>query len=116
MQLAVKRPRQVTLGRTQSYRVILTLTSADPQEDVALFVCVNDGVSGQFDRIADPLELKDITTTPTAATYRTAQLDLKLYSKDLADALIAEVVEDLKRAYVPLPTGVQVLSGATVFP
>jgi len=115
MLLSVGRPRQVTLGRTQSYRVILTLTSANPQEDVALFVCVNDGVTPQFDRIAEPSELSSITTTPTAETFRTAQLDLLMYSKDLADALIAEVVADLQLQPAGV-SGVQVLSGATVFP
>lgn len=114
MQLSVKRPRQVTTGRTQSYRVILTLSSSDPQEDVALFVCVNDGVSGQFDRIADPLELKSITTTPTAPTFRTAQLDLYAYSEGLADAMIIEIVSDLNTFYnARAPLGTISLSGAT---
>lgn len=116
MQLRVKRPRQVTTGRTQSYRVILTLTPEDPQEDVALFVCVNDVGSTQFDRVVDPLELRGITTTPTAETFRTSELDLLLPGKDLADALILEVVADLQRfVHVP-PGGVQLLSGATVLP
>lgn len=117
MQLAVRRPRQVTTGRTQSYRVILTLSSNDPQEDVALFVCTNDGVSPQFDRIADPLELKDITTTPTAATFRTAQLDLYVFSKDLADAMILAIVDDLNAFYGSTPpVGTVLLSGATELP
>jgi hypothetical protein len=115
MLLEVRRPRIVTTGRTQSYRVILTLSSADPQEDVALFVCVNDGVTPQFDRIAEPQELRLITTTPTAPTFRTAQLDLLMYSKDLADALIAEVVADLQLQPAGV-SGVQVLSGATELP
>lgn len=114
MRLSVKRPSQVTTGRTQSYRVILTLTSEDPQEDVALFVCVNDGVSPQFDRVADPLELRGITTTPTATTFRTHQLDLLLPGKELADALILAVVGDLQGITQPAPAGMQQLSGATV--
>lgn len=116
MQLKVQRPRQVTTGRTQSYRVVLTLTSDKPDEDVALFVCVNEGAIPQFDHIAEAWELPVVTTTVTAETFRTSQVDLLLASKDLADALILEVVGDLQRPATAALTGTQVLSGATVIP
>ncbi len=116
MLLNVRRPKVVTTGRTQSYRVILTLTSEDPQEDVALFVCVNDGVSPQFDRVVGALELRQVTTTPTATEFRTHELDLLLAGQPLAEALILEVVADLQALVRVPPGGINLLSGATVIP
>lgn len=116
MQLKVRRPRQVTTGRTQSYRVILTLTSDRVDEDVALFVCVNEDTIPQFDHIAETWELPVVTTKTTAETFRASEIDLLLASKDLAEALILEVVADLQRPATAALTGTQVLSGATVLP
>lgn len=106
--LQVSRPKNYTVGRTQSYRVALLVegsVSYPPPEsgavdrymlDQNVFVVVK-GVDGlyQFDRVAFPAEFSTIPTTP-GDTYRTNRLDLYLPSKTMADQLVRAVATDIE--------------------
>lgn len=111
--LNVKRPADVSLGKTQSYRIGLVITGL---VDPAMFVCTSaDGVIN-FDHVATATEMLTVTTDPTKTPYRTAALDLYLPAKSLADELILAVVADLQAfvdAPVTPPTSTY-LSGASI--
>lgn len=110
--LQVTRPNGYTTGRTQSYRVVLsvsgTLQYSKPESgtqdryvlDQNVFVVLLDGAASipHFDRIALPAEFATLTTTPGASgtEYRTSTVDLYLPSKALADQLVTAVVQDIQ--------------------
>ena len=116
MLLEVRRPRIVTTGRTQSYRVGLRIVAEIPGEEVALFVCTRDGSIRNFERIAEVDELRTIPMDPAKPEYRTDTVDLYVAAQGLADNMITAIQGDLRdftgaSAFVQGP---RVLSGASV--
>lgn len=114
LKLEIQRPEATTLGRTQSYRLIIqaqilaedltqsSSSSADDGQllaalqDPAIFVITTDDNQVEsFERVVEPIEL---TTLPTAGPLRrTDRLDLWLPAgEELANELLEALVEDVR--------------------
>lgn len=110
--LQVTRPQGYTTGRTQSYRLILsvdgTLQYSAPDNggqerytlDKNVFVVLREGDTPipHFSRVALPVEFSSIPTTPGLPNteYRASTVDLYLPSKALADQVVTAVVQDIQ--------------------
>jgi len=116
MLLEVRRPRIVTTGRTQSYRVGLRIVPETPGEDVSLFVCTREGSILNFERIAEISELRTIPLDTSKPEYRTDTVDLFVAAQGIADNMITAIQADLQ-AFLGASAFVQgprILSGASV--
>jgi hypothetical protein len=115
MLLEVRRPKVVTVGRTQSYRVVLRVVP-EGQEDPAVLLCSREGPIRHFERVIEPWELRSVTTNADSPVYRASQVDLIVAAKGLADAIIGALQGDLSeyKKSAALPGGKISLSGATV--
>lgn len=116
IQLQIRRPREVTLGRTQSYRMgILALPI--PGGDNAVFVCSRDanGIH-DFERVATPDDIRSVSTDTGGWTYRTSTLDLWVASEGLANDMLEHIVSDIQDLLKSheAPSGTIQLSGASV--
>lgn len=116
LNLRIRRPRQVTLGRTQSYRmqIIAQPGGAVPAE---IFVCSKEACGVlQFERVADLSDIAGIPVDPSKPLWRTASLDLYVASEPLADEMLDAMIGDIKALLDEgsIPTGVQDLSGASI--
>ena len=109
--LQVTRPKNYTVGRTQSYRVVLlvegTVDYSTPESgavdryivDKNVFVVLQDaGEVQHFTRVALPAEFSTLTTTPgdEGTEFRTNRVDLYLPSKQLADEMVPAVAQDIQ--------------------
>lgn len=110
--LQVTRPQGYTTGRTQSYRLILsvdgTLDYSPPDNggqhryvlDKHVFVVLRDGPAQvpHLDHVALPVEFSTISTTQgtPGSFYRASLVDLYLPNKALADQVVTAVVQDIQ--------------------
>lgn len=112
--IQVRRPKATTVGRTQSYRLGLRVSSAKLDPKVFVVVRDADGIL-DFDRIVYPAELRTLTVDASKPQFRTDTLDLYLAAQGLADNLLSCVLADLQVLLdaAGVDTGVIKLSGAS---